>query len=82
MKHFYLLFLPSGKGWTGCAEAYVCAGSPGGGFEKPDPRAGHHLLTIESTSEAECHQQIDKLIIQLQHLKREASRWFERHEKK
>jgi hypothetical protein len=63
------------------AEAYVCAGSRGYPYNKPDPRAGHYLLSIESTSEQECHRQIDQLIVELQQLKRKASRWFKRHEK-
>ena len=56
-------------------EAYICANSPPG-YDKPDPRAGHVMLTIESTSEVECHKQIDGLIDDLKKLKQEASRKF------
>jgi hypothetical protein len=73
---FELLFFPDGC-FTRVPEAYVCV-LPRGGYNKPDPRAGHHLLTIESTSEAECHAQIDGLINDLRKLKVQASRKFRR----
>jgi hypothetical protein len=63
---FELLFFPDGR-FTNGPEAYVCALSSGG-YDKPDPRAGHYLLTTESTSEAECHAQIDGLINDLETL--------------
>jgi hypothetical protein len=75
---FELLFLPDGDGCLGrSAEAYVCA-MPSSPFEAPDPRAGHHLLTIESKDEAECHKQIDELINDLKKLKVLASSKFRR----
>ncbi len=73
---FDLLFFPDGC-YTHRPEAYVCA-QPSGGYEEPDPRAGHILLTTESTSAAECHTQIDGLIADLQKLKQKASRKFNR----
>ena len=81
MNAFYLLSFPPGKGWTSSAEAYVCAGSPGVCFDKPDPRAGRHMLSIESISEQECHEQIDELIRELHQLKLKASSWFRRYDK-
>ena len=71
---FDLLFFPEGY-FTSVPEAYVCALSLSG-YDKPDKRAGHVLLTTESTSAAECHAQIDRLIADLQKLKQKASQKF------
>jgi hypothetical protein len=71
---FGLLFFPDGC-FICVPEAYVCA-SPSVGYNKPDPRSGYILLTSESTSEAECHKQIDALISDLKKLKAKASRKF------
>jgi len=71
---FELLFFKDGC-FTSGQEAYICALTCGG-YEKPDPRSGHLLLTTESCSESECHKHIDALIGDLQKLKVEASRKF------
>lgn len=63
---FDLLFFLHGC-FTSGPEAYVCA-TPAGDYKEPDPRAGNILLTIESTSAAECHEQIDELIAELKGL--------------
>ena len=77
---FDLLFFP--EGWfTSGAEAYVCA-LPSGPYDPPDKRAGHILLTSESTSLAECHAHIDCLIADVERLKGEASRRFAASERR
>jgi hypothetical protein len=72
---FKLLFLSEGQGWTNRKEAYVCA-LPSGDYIKPDPRAGHVLLSNECVNEAQCHAAIERLISDLQKLKAEVSRKF------
>lgn len=76
---FELLFFADGC-FTCVPEAYVCA-SPSVGYDKPDPRSDYILLTSESTSEAECHRQIDALISDLKKLKVKASRKFRSQKK-
>jgi hypothetical protein len=75
---FGLLKFPEGC-FTCVAEVYVCA-APHGGYNEPDPRAGHDLLTHESTSAEECHAQIDQLIAELSGLKAEVSRFFKKQD--
>ena len=74
---FYLLKLPDGKSMFRGPVAYVCADSSGR-HDKPDPRAGHILLTCECLDEDECHRKIEGLIRDLKRLKTEASRWFKK----
>jgi hypothetical protein len=64
---FDLLFFPDGC-FTCGPEAYVIA-TPPGEYDKPDLRAGHVLLTHETTSTEECSHQIDLLIKDLEKLK-------------
>jgi hypothetical protein len=71
---FHLLFFPDSC-FTCVPEAYICA-SPSIRYDKPDPRSDYILLTSESTSETECHRQIDALIKELQKLKISASKKF------
>jgi len=80
MERFDFVRLPAGKGSSNCPEVYVCAASMGYCYEKPDPRAGHFLLTNELTTEAECNKAIDDLISELNRLKTTAARWFKKQE--
>ena len=72
-----LLYLPVGKSPFRTAVAYVVVGESGRyGDNENDPRHGKIMLTSESTSEAECHKQIDHLISDLNELKNKVSRKF------
>ena len=75
--NFDLLFLPEGKSPWGEACAYVIVGRTHGyGEDDHDPRYGYEMLTSESMSVRECHEQIDRLIDDLKKLKAKASRKF------
>ena len=73
---FDLLFLPKEKSPFLGPCAYVFVGRGGYGEDERDPRYGLRMLTSESMSASECHQQIDRLIDELKKLKAKASREF------
>jgi hypothetical protein len=67
---FELVFFGEGEGtFTRGPEAYIGA-IPLTPYPEPDSRSGHFLLTNEICSAEECHKEIDKLIADLNQLKK------------